>query len=114
MRERNNTYRQGDLLFISTDKIPETAKKVRRVKGRIVVALGEATGHAHAIADRHADLYELIDSADVAEMRVRFLHVDAEVALVHEEHHTVTLPPGDYEVRRQREYTPEAPRIVGD
>ena len=30
--------------------------------------------------------------------------MEAEVDLTHPEHDTVTLPPGTYEVRRQREY----------
>ena len=30
--------------------------------------------------------------------------------MVHDEHDALRLPPGDYEVRRQREYVPKAPR----
>ena len=45
-------YRQGDVLLIPTDAIPEKAKRVTRDAGRIVLAYGEVTGHAHAIASR--------------------------------------------------------------
>jgi hypothetical protein len=60
-----------------------------RDRGRIVLALGEATGHAHAIADPQAALVE-------TELEERFLHVLAEggVLLCHEEHASVRLPQG--------------------
>ena len=104
-------YRQGDILIIPTDKIPTHLRKVARdSQHRVVLALGEVTGHAHAILDRAADLYEHQDLED------RFLQVLAEggVDLVHEEHDTIHLPAGDYIVRRQREYSPEAIRRVAD
>jgi hypothetical protein len=68
-----------------------------------VLALGEATGHAHAIADPGVVLVE-------TELQERFLQVLAAggVLLRHEEHHPVLLPPGAYQVRRQREYLPGA------
>jgi hypothetical protein len=34
--------------------------------------------------------------------------------LIHDEHGTITLPRGSYQVIRQREYTPEAIRNVED
>jgi hypothetical protein len=41
------TYRQGDVLLIETT---ETARgKDAREKGRIILAHGEMTGHAHEI-----------------------------------------------------------------
>lgn len=107
-------YRQGDVLLVPIEKLPEGAKKVRRGRRGLVLAEGEATGHAHAIVDEGASLYELVDASDVEEMRQRFLRVDQEVAVVHEEHGTVTPAPGDYEVRIQREYHPEKIRQVAD
>ncbi len=109
-----DTFRQGDILLIPVGSIPAEARKQRRQRGRLILAEGEATGHAHAVVDRGADLYELISEADVAEMRQRFLDVATEVALVHDEHATIAVPPGRYEVRRQREYSPEAIRQVSD
>lgn len=109
-------YRHGDLLIRPIATIPAEATKMRRQRGRLVLAEGESTGHAHAVLDRAADLYELIVPGDVEEMRQRFLRVEAEagVALLHEEHHTLTIPPGEYEVIRQVEYAPEALRQVAD
>ena len=56
----------------------------------------------------------LFTAADLDEMADRFLSVEAEVALTHDEHATITLPPGQYRVRRQREFAPEAPVYVTD
>ncbi|MGH9523996.1 MAG: hypothetical protein ACRD3E_15850 [Terriglobales bacterium] len=36
------------------------------------------------------------------------------VRIVHEEHAPIVLPPGDYEIVRQREYSPEEIRNVAD
>lgn len=102
-------WRQGDVLIIPVTAIPKGLNKQPRDAGRIVLAYGEATGHAHAIADHRADLYG--DQLDQ-----RFIRVLAEggVDLIHEEHATITIPPGTYRVIRQREYTPEADRFVTD
>lgn len=105
--------RQGDVLVFTADAPEALAayRRVRRVAGRVILAEGEATGHAHAIADRGCVLYEEPGLED------RFLQVlaDGGVDLVHEEHQTIHLPPGDYVVRRQREYSPgELPRRVAD
>jgi len=83
--------------------------EVARDRGRLVLAYGEVTGHAHAIGDVGARLYG-------QELELRFLEVldDAGVTLGHDEHRAIHLPTGAYEVRRQREYTPEAIRTVGD
>jgi hypothetical protein len=98
-------YRQGDVLVVAVERIPRWAKAVHRDRGRVVLAYGEATGHAHAIADSGASLLE--HQAD------QYLRVTADrgVSLTHEEHQTITLPPGDYRVVRQREYEPEARRV---
>jgi hypothetical protein len=44
----------------------------------------------------------------------RFLVLAAQAILTHPEHASITLPAGSYQVRRQREYTPEAVRPVAD
>ena len=102
-------YRQGDVLLVAVPAIPQDARPLPRDRGRIVLALGEATGHAHAIADPRAALVE-------TELEERFLHVLAEggVLLCHEEHDSVRLPQGAYQVCRQREYVPGDWRVVAD
>jgi len=106
-------FRQGDVLLILKDKIPAGAKEVKRdEKGRIILAEGEVTGHAHAVLDEHATLFA-VAGADGKETS-RFLNVEKDTTLNHEEHGTVHLTKGVYEVRRQREYQPEEIRPVAD
>jgi len=103
--------RQGDVLIVATNTIPDGLQPVARENGRVILAHGEMTGHAHAI---DSDLVTLFAAADLDEMADRFLRVEQECDVVHDEHDTITLPPGDYAIRRQREYTPEAVRNVAD
>lgn len=103
------TVRQGDVLLRRIDRIPDGLQEVPRENGRLVLAHGEVTGHAHVIEGDATFL-----AADVAELERAFVRIEEESELVHDEHSTITLPPGDYEVRRQREYAPEAPQWVAD
>jgi hypothetical protein len=100
-------YRQGDVLVERVNMIPPGARPVPRDNGRVVLAYGEVTGHAHAIEEREVTMLE-VDAG------IRYLDVQMEAFLRHEEHATVPLPPGKYRVVRQREYTPEAIRNVAD
>jgi hypothetical protein len=102
-------FRQGDVMLVPVKEIPEGLVEVPRENGRIVLAHGEVTGHAHVIKGN-----ALFLAADLEEMTDRFLQVEEECELVHDEHHTIALAPGAYEVRRQSEYAPEAPRMVAD
>ena len=103
-------FRQGDVLIVPVAKPKATLEKIGRENGRVILAHGEVTGHAHAIKDKRATLFR------DPKLNAVFLNVtgDAPVALEHEEHDTISLPPGDYQVIRQREYTPEEIRNVAD
>ena len=103
-------YRQGDVLIVPVDSIPGTLDPLEREGDRIILAHGEMTGHAHAIKAESAALFR-----DPKRMTV-FLNVGADgaVALEHDEHDTIHLPPGKYQVIRQREYSPEKIRNVAD
>lgn len=113
MKAAKFSARQGDVLIEAVDEA-EMGEQVQRDNGRIVLAYGEVTGHAHAIADTQAEMFE--SRVTDVDLGVRFLQVLAEggVALTHEEHGTITIPPGTYKVTRQREYSPEAIRNVAD
>lgn len=95
--------RQGDLLFIKVNEIP----KETEIKKDEVIAEGEVTGHKHRISD--ATKATLIVAGLVAYVRAL-----KDVDVVHEEHDTITLPPGDWRVIRQREYEPDGWRQVSD
>lgn len=110
-----NVLRQGDVLLIRVDSIPAGAKEVKRDdRGRIILAEGEVTGHAHAVLDPHAKLFEITGGGQGGNERSRFLNVEKETTLNHEEHGTVHLTKGVYEVRQQREYQPDEIRPVAD
>lgn len=103
-------YRQGDVLVIQADSIPADLKPVPLEDGRLILAHGEVTGHAHEVLGEA----ELFTSSDLTDLEDRFLRVEQDARLVHDEHATLNLPPGNYLVRRQREYTPEEIRQVAD
>ena len=103
-------YRQGDVLLVAIEAVPHNAETVKRSMRGLVLAEGEATGHAHVITD---DAAELVTADEAAELYL-LVHGTEAVELLHEEHATVLVPPGAYEVRRQREYTPEEIRRVTD
>jgi hypothetical protein len=90
--------RQGDVLLVPVDEIPAEARPLRRTGARVVLAEGEATGHAHAIRSSAATLLGTGDE--------RFLRVAAPVTLDHEEHAPIDVGPGTYRVVIQREYLP--------
>jgi len=99
--------RQGDVCLEPVKSLPDNMKPIERDGGRIVLAYGEATGHAHAIASLEADFYETVEGE-------RYLDVRSDVALNHEEHSTATVKKGKYKVIQQREYSPEEIRNVRD
>lgn len=107
-----NQIRQGDVLITAIKAIPAGCKKISPVDGRIVLAHGEVTGHAHAIYEPEKVEYFEDEAA-------RYMRVIEEVDLLHEEHAPIHLTPGEYRIERfgegtQREYHPEALRSVAD
>jgi hypothetical protein len=93
-------YRQGDVMMIPVRAIPAGAKPGPREDGRIVLAHGEVTGHAHAIEEKGAGVFE--------HEGTRYVRVPREGALLrHEEHGTITVPEGAYEIRIQKEFAPQ-------
>lgn len=103
--------RQGDVLLRPVPGIPEGAEPLTREGGRVVLAFGEATGHAHAIAEPGAMLYEWPGPQSGAG---RYLQVDVPVLLGHEEHTAIEVEPGFYEVIQQQVWTPRGVRYVQD
>ena len=96
-------WRHGDVLVAAVNSIPAAARK--RPNG--VLAHGELTGHSHRI--------ERLSDAEVLEHKGQlYLRVLASARIVHDEHKPITLPQGIYRVWQQREYTPDAIRIVED
>jgi hypothetical protein len=112
MTKQAKVYRQGDVWIYEIHMQEYLEGVTRSVSARVVadpekgmiLAEGEATGHHHRIVE--ATRVALRPSRENG--LVRFLEVSKgdPVSLVHEEHETISLPPGHYEVRIQREYSP--------
>lgn len=107
-------YRQGDVLIVpvAQDAVPphveQAAREPRDARGRLVLALGEVTGHAHAVVGPG----ELV--REPGPFGPMLLRLPEGGRVVHEEHAPIILPKGWYRVVRQREYVPGSVRIVAD
>lgn len=105
------SYRQGDVLLVPCTEIPAGACEEAAENGRVVLARGEQTGHAHAMSSARVRYFRE-DGSGSGFIRVAG---SAPVELRHEEHAPLAIPPGTYRVVRQREYQPRAaPRAVAD
>lgn len=105
---------QGDMLLVRIEALPAGAVAAKAEGGRFVLAHSE-TGHNHTVLERPT--VRLFN--DAMDTFRSFLVVEDEPAeLQHERsfdtHEPLLIPPGTYEVRRQREYTPEGFRRAAD
>lgn len=83
---------QGDVLMKPVGSIPAGAK---RLPSR-VLREGEHTGHKHLATAEDVVLFEVEG--------VMYARVPSGSPVVHEEHRTVFMPPGDYRIDAVREY----------
>lgn len=91
--------RQGDIFFRVLDKIPTKGLK-KKTDG--VLALGEVTGHQHALRTPIADCESYVDeNGDI------YIRSENEIVVGHDEHDNITLPANKWVcVSRQVEYNP--------
>ena len=89
-------YRHGDVLIAPVESIPDGCRK----RSDLILARGEATGHAHRVESN--GLVELFDHGDELFLRIQ----GSPGRVVHEEHRPIELAPGAYRVWRQRQYDP--------
>ena len=92
--------RHGDVLLTRAGAEAEGAEV--DVDVEVVVAEGEVTGHAHRVRGRGARLRNLSTAERDGVLR---LHLPQGGVITHEEHGTIVLPPGVYEVRIQQTMT---------
>jgi hypothetical protein len=98
---------QGDVLLFTAAKLPAGATEVKPVNGRLILAEGETTGHAHALDLRsypNSKLFKL----ETGEL---YLSVVDPVIIYHEEHKPVSLPSGTHRVGIVREVDPFSDEI---
>lgn len=107
-------FRQGDVLLVQVKEIPTDLKSDHRAK--CILAYGEVSGHHHRFEGgkvtaffKEGDTGEPI-SGGTSMLRgsateVAYISVPKGGAdLVHEEHDAISVAPGKYEIRRQREF----------
>lgn len=116
MKEIKKLAAQGDVLFRRVKALPKDAKERAR-NGALVVAHSE-TGHHHVINSPDVRLFETADPF-VCYLRLETPFADVEHMRPFDTHETIRLlgnkkTPSFYEVRRQREHTPEGWRMVAD
>ncbi len=108
MRQQTSViFRQGDVLVQRVATLPRVGRDLAE-QGRVILAHGEVTGHAHQVVPENttdlatppAAFFEQPDGT-------RVLFVDRPCSLVHQEHAPIQLLPGVYRVVRQREYVAE-------
>lgn len=89
----NKIYRHGDLILRLVDKTE--GKKIKH-NGSFVLAEGEASNHKHLLTAPQMIVRQTEDGK-------YYLDMVKEGALSHEEHKTLIIPPGTYEVSREQE-----------
>lgn len=114
MKTFQNCAAQGDLFIRRIDRVPEDATKANPENGKFILAHSE-TGHHHSVVERPGVNFFVTQDPLVAYLSV----IDSvEVVLEHERtfdtHESLLIKGGTYEIRRQREYTPEGWRRVAD
>lgn len=109
---------QGDVIFRRYDHLPVGLTRVEPVDGALVVTHSE-TGHHHVmVLDRKHSKTPAVEMYATDNPLVAWIKVNRPTALdhlrPHDTHESILFAPGVYEVRKQREYTPEGFRKVID
>jgi len=117
MRTFKSICAQGDVLIRRVSKIPETVKEDKAENGHLIITHSE-TGHNHVMVIDRPDNPAVQMFTDIENPLISWLQVNRPVALEHQRDHDTHEPiqfeKGTYEVRRQREYTPEGFRRAQD
>jgi len=111
MKTMSRCAAQGDLMLRAVDSMPDGVEELKPEGNRHVVAHSE-TGHYHWLDSRRARVFRA--TAMLSYLHVLKEHVDLIHARENDRHETIRVPRGLYEIRRQREYTPEGWRRVED
>jgi hypothetical protein len=91
--------RQGDVLVTRITALPGNCADIPPNGDWVLLAFGEQTGHAHMMSAAQTRQFDYFGRTFID-----VIGVDPE-PLYHEEHETLLLEPGLYEVRRQKQYS---------
>lgn len=97
-------YRHGDVDIKQVNELPKGLKKIKGT----TLALGEVTGHHHTlIKERESQSILVFESAE----GIKYFQVSEPTQLTHQEHDTLVIEPGVYEVKIEQEFDPFADEI---
>lgn len=117
MKTFENVCAQGDVMLRRVDAIPADAKLLPAKDGMVVITHSE-TGHDHVMVLGRDDAEPAVQMYGSDNPLLAWIKVNRPTELEHKRpfdtHEAILFPPGNYEVRRQREYTPEGWRRVED
>jgi hypothetical protein len=111
-----NIAAQGDFVIIRINELPEGIIPCKKKDGKWIVAHSE-TGHNHVMEADCVEMFkvELKDDDAVFEL---YLSVSEDTQVQHhrsyDTHEALNVTPGNYKIRRQREYTSEGWRRAAD
>lgn len=113
MKTFKNQAAQGDMLITRIEALPEEVVKTKPEGGNYILAHSE-TGHNHVVkAKPDVEFYSHANDNFKA-----YLVVNKTACVEHmrgfDTHETIKFGKGIYEIRRQREYTPEGFRRALD
>ncbi len=103
---------QGDLMIRRIDDIPAGVVASNPENGVHILAHSE-TGHHHVVLERSAQKFIDQTNAFISYLSVADTSV-IEHLRSHDTHEALEVPPGNYEIRNQREYIPEGFRRAAD
>lgn len=108
---------QGDVYFRKVDSMPTGVSEVLPEQSKIIVTHSE-TGHHHIFDVDVIDKNPNVRLYSGDNPLVSWLEINRPSTLKHmrsfDTHDPIIFQPGIYEVRRQREYTPQGLRPVQD
>ena len=113
MKTFKNHCAQGDVLIRRLEVMPDVEMtEAKPENGKIIVTHSE-TGHNHVMERNSAILYDIVGNPLKAVLVVNE-PTPLEHLRTHDTHEPIMFDKGVYEVRRQREYTPEGFRRAQD
>ena len=98
--KKSKLYRHGDLLIRQVKKIPLSARRL----STNIVAHGE-NGHRHKLHGSH-QVYGTHSSQNYRIIEPTYFQAKEEISLKHQEHNTLKISKGLYEILHEREYNP--------
>lgn len=109
MRTHNQFLRHGDVDLRRLDSTPLMSIPLDAKPAGQILMHGEATGHHHKVKSGQVLFLEKPLQMEIAGETVqveKFLRVEQDTVLEHQEHKTIPIPTGDYVILQERTYNP--------